>query len=117
MQLQTVLYFLVWAAVIFLMMRVGCGAHVMGHGHHQHRSSSGNQWDGSSRRWLPPVESVDPVCGMTVQTKDTKSAVHEGHIYYFCSQDCRAKFEAAPAAHLKGAGNASHEMEHGHDVN
>lgn len=116
MQLQTILYFLVWAGVIFLMMRFGCGAHVMGHGHHHDRSSSGNRTDGASKRWLPPEQTVDPVCGMTVQTKNAKSAVHEGHIYYFCSEDCRAKFEAAPASYLKGAA-APNEMEHSHGHN
>ncbi len=34
---QTILYFLIWGLLIFMMMRFGCGAHVMGHGHHRHR--------------------------------------------------------------------------------
>jgi hypothetical protein len=33
MPFGNVAYFLVWAALIFLMMRYGCGAHVMGHRH------------------------------------------------------------------------------------
>jgi hypothetical protein len=39
MQLQDVLFFLFWAGLFFVMMRFGCGAHIMGHGHH-HRSTS-----------------------------------------------------------------------------
>jgi hypothetical protein len=35
MQLETVLYFLFWAGLFFVMMRFGCGAHVMGHMHHR----------------------------------------------------------------------------------
>ncbi len=33
--MEALLYFAVWAAFIFLMMRFGCGAHVMGHGHRE----------------------------------------------------------------------------------
>ena len=38
--MSSIVYFLLWAGLIFLMMRFGCGAHVMGHrghGGHQHR--------------------------------------------------------------------------------
>lgn len=30
--MSALFYLLIWAAVIFLMLRFGCGAHVMGHG-------------------------------------------------------------------------------------
>ena len=100
--LQNVLYFAIWAGFIFLMMRYGCGAHVMGHGHHHGGTSSDDHAD-SDMRWLPPARAVDPVCGMTVQTAGAKSTVHDGHVYYFCSQSCRAKFEAAPPSYVKVA--------------
>lgn len=29
--MHTLMYFLIWGALIFVMMRFGCGAHVMGH--------------------------------------------------------------------------------------
>jgi hypothetical protein len=32
--LQNVFYFVVLAGLIFIMMRYGCGAHMMGHRHH-----------------------------------------------------------------------------------
>ena len=32
--MEALVYFAVWAALIFVMMRFGCGAHVLGHGHH-----------------------------------------------------------------------------------
>ena len=38
--MQTFTYFLIAGAFIFFMMRFGCGAHVMGHGH-SHSKSSG----------------------------------------------------------------------------
>ena len=35
--MPTYLYFLLWGAFFFMMMRFGCGAHIMGHGHgHRH---------------------------------------------------------------------------------
>ena len=36
--MQTLVYFLVWGAFIFFMMRFGCGAHVMGG--HRHAGGS-----------------------------------------------------------------------------
>ena len=100
--LQNILYFVIWAGFIFLIMRYGCGAHIMGHGHHHGGTSSDDHAD-SNMRWVPPARAVDPVCGMTVQTAGAKSTVHDGHVYYFCSQDCRAKFEATPTSYLKVA--------------
>ena len=44
----------------------------------------------------------DPVCGMTIAEKDaTGTAEHEGTTYYFCSEGCRRKFVANPAAFAK----------------
>ena len=40
LHLSSVLYFLVWALAFFVMMRFGCGSHVMGHGHHHGSSAS-----------------------------------------------------------------------------
>lgn len=31
--MPTYLYFLLWGVFFFVMMRFGCGAHIMGHGH------------------------------------------------------------------------------------
>ena len=96
------MYFAIWAGLFFLMMRYGCGAHIMGHGHHHDGTGSNDHGDGNVR-WVPPDRAVDPVCGVTVQTAGAKSAVHDGHVYYFCSQDCRAKFEATSASYAKVA--------------
>jgi xanthine dehydrogenase accessory factor len=41
-------------------------------------------------------ESIDPVCGMTVNVATaTETAVRDGVTYYFCSAHCRKQFEAA----------------------
>lgn len=31
--METLLYFILWGGLLFLLMRFGCGAHMMGHGH------------------------------------------------------------------------------------
>lgn len=47
----------------------------------------------------------DPVCGMDVDPKDPGVAArkieHKGKAYYFCSDDCKAKFAKNPAAYVK----------------
>jgi len=114
--MQSLLYFLLWAAFIFIMMRYGCGAHVMGHGHsHGSHRSDGSASRGGNPRWSPPESDIDPVCGMKVDTAKAKSAVQDGHVYYFCSQDCREKFEADPATYLAPAASDSPTMEHRHE--
>ncbi|WP_208246829.1 heavy metal translocating P-type ATPase (plasmid) [Rhizobium sp. T1470] len=43
----------------------------------------------------------DPVCGMTVGPKAGKPSLqYGGHVYHFCSDGCRRKFEAAPQDYL-----------------
>ena len=69
--MNALFYFLVWAVIILVMMRFGCGAH------------------------------VDPVCGKTVRPSAAKPSVHDGSVYYFCSRDCREIFEAAPEQYLE----------------
>ena len=113
MQLENVLYFLVFAGLFFVMMRFGCGAHIMGHAHHHGETRPDDHGD-DDLRWVPPGQAVDPVCGMTVQTAGAKSAVHDGDVYYFCSQDCREKFEAAPASHVKLTPASSQQREKHH---
>ncbi|HEX2764334.1 MAG TPA: heavy metal-binding domain-containing protein, partial [Allosphingosinicella sp.] len=60
------------------------GAHDHGHGH--------------------PAEVTDPVCGMTVDPGTSKHRhEHDGTIYHFCSERCRAKFAAGPHRYLSPA--------------
>lgn len=112
--MENVFFFLIWAAAIFLMMRLGCGAHVAGHGH----SGSGSQGrnEGSQGlRWIPPEKDTDPVCDKTISTDTAKSAVHDGHVYYFCSRECRERFEAAPRSYLSQTqAGTSEAKEHAH---
>ena len=66
--MEALLYFALWAAVIFLMMRFGCGSHVMGHGHgNKHaQGKPGNPGLG----WVPPKKDTDPVCHKMVTTEN-----------------------------------------------
>lgn len=113
--METILYFLFWAGLFFFMMRFGCGAHIMGHGNpgtSRDRPSSST----TDVRWTAPETDTDPVCGISVQTRNAKSAVHNGHVYYFCSRECRERFEAAPDSYLAEAGGTipdTKEQAHG----
>jgi YHS domain-containing protein len=114
--METLLYFLLFGGLIFLMMRFGCGSHIMGHGHgKQGEPAEGSGGTPAGPRWVAPNEEVDPVCGKAVATAIAKSAVHDGWVYYFCSSACRERFEAAPASYLgkRRAALPAH-MEHSH---
>ena len=114
--MASILYFLLWAGLFFVMMRFGCGAHVMGHGHHHGDAYQGrpNSPSDAARRWAAPEKDIDPVCHMPVETAKAKTAVHNGHVYHFCSQDCRGKFEENPKNYLTAANTSSIEKEHHH---
>ena len=35
-----------------------------------------------------------------MHTSNAKPSVHDGAVYYFCSRECRERFEAAPHLYL-----------------
>jgi len=110
--MQPLLYFLLWAGLIFIMMRFGCGAHVMGHGSHGgHKTDEGSP---KEQRQITPLKATDPVCGMTVEPAKAKSSLFEGVAYYFCSNQCREKFEAAPGTYISRSKSLEPEKEHHH---
>ena len=43
-----------------------------------------------------PTQATDPVCGMTVETKDAQKADYKGKTYYFCSLEDKDKFTKSP---------------------
>lgn len=70
-------------------------------GHHQHDHASHRH---AGVRAAQTRTVKDPVCGMSVDpTTAEHHADHNGKTYYFCSETCRAKFEANPAAYLAEA--------------
>lgn len=97
--MEEIIYFIVWAGLIFLMMRFGCGAHIVGHGQ-QSRNGHPDGGGAAPLRWIPPETDTDPVCGKTVRTSMSKTSVYDGAVYYFCSRECRERFEAAPHTYL-----------------
>jgi YHS domain-containing protein len=45
---------------------------------------------------------TDVVCGMKVDpTRAPAQSQHQGKLYYFCSTDCKAKFDANPEQYAK----------------
>jgi YHS domain-containing protein len=99
--LGNLLYFLLFAALFAFMMRFGCGAHVMGpRGKHD---PSDDARDSAPRIANHSVEQKDPVCGMSVNTTQAKSALYADRPYYFCSPACREKFEARPNTFIQPA--------------
>ena len=49
----------------------------------------------------PPVQALDPVCGMTVTADPSgRPFEHAGTTYYFCSAGCRQAFERDPSAYV-----------------
>lgn len=77
---------LIWGGLFFVMMRFGCGGHLMGgHGHHGEHDGSGD---------TTGKKIKDPMCGMAVDLqKSTVAATYRGKTYHFCSYTCRDKFE------------------------
>jgi YHS domain-containing protein len=113
--MSALLYFAFWAGLFFLMMRFGCGAHVMGHGHGGHEGHSDSQEGQSgSARWNLSQTAIDPVCRMSVRTNGAKPSVYRGAVYYFCSAEHRDEFESNPERYVGQAGTAPAQMEHHH---
>lgn len=47
------------------------------------------------------LDAKDPVCGMTVDGKDTNfMSSFKGNTYYFCSKTCKTDFDEDPEAVL-----------------
>jgi YHS domain-containing protein len=49
------------------------------------------------------VETIDPVCGMTVMADRANRPVeHDGRTYYFCGVGCRDAFVGDPERYVSG---------------
>lgn len=88
--MEGLLSFLLFAVFFYLMMRFGCGAHMV-HGHGEHGSHGGSGG-----------KHVDPVCGMEVDIDKGYARMYESKPYRFCSRNCLDKFDADPVRYLKG---------------
>jgi len=88
------LSFLLFAGLFFLMMRFGCGAHMM-HGHgssHESGKQAGSDDAG---------KHIDPVCGKNVPATEGYGKMHEGELHRFCSRGCLDAFEADPERYVR----------------
>ena len=46
-----------------------------------------------------PHEIVDPVCGACIERRSAVAAsAYAGRSFFFCSQECKARFDADPEA-------------------
>jgi len=80
------LSFLLFAGLFYIMMRYGCGAHMIhGHSHGTTRTSKFH----------------DPVCGMEVKADQGYGKVYGDIPYRFCSRSCLDKFDNNPELYLK----------------
>jgi YHS domain-containing protein len=99
--LKSLGWLLVWGGLFFVMMRYGCGAHMMGGHRHGGHGGHGDATPGGGDK--------DPVCGMTVNSSNAAAAaVRDGKTYLFCSASCRDKFEQAPDKYLRPAAKGEH---------
>jgi len=79
--------FLIFAVFFYLMMRFGCGTHMM-HGHHGHSKNSNSA----------PV--FDPVCGKKVDEDVGYGKLHDGVLFRFCSRKCLDYFDESPEKYM-----------------
>lgn len=93
--MQGLFSLLLFAAFFYLMMRFGCGAHMV-HGSHSHEGHAGEGGSGA------PVR--DPVCGMAVAPEQGYSESYDGQSYRFCSRNCLDQFDADPGRYITQKG-------------
>src|SRR3546814_12971982 len=55
---------------------------------------------GGGLRWIPLETDTDTVCGKVVDPARAKPSVYDGYVYYFCSRNCRERFEADPRSYM-----------------
>lgn len=93
--MDRLLSFMLFVAFFYLMMRFGCGAHMV-HGRHNHEGDQGHGDGGTSAK--------DPVCGMAVEPGQGYSKHVQGQELRFCSKQCLDKFDDEPQRYLSKEG-------------
>lgn len=103
------LWIALYGGFFFLMMRFGCGGHMMGHGHSKgeadahHEGSHETEERVEERTVNTHVHSgkfIDPVCGMPVPRDAGYGKMYEARPYRFCSRACLDKFDADPESYV-----------------
>jgi RND family efflux transporter MFP subunit len=61
----------------------------------------------------------DPICGMDVDEAKARAAgkiaQHQGKTFFFCSDQCRSRFEKSPERYAGERAASGHEYAHGHE--
>lgn len=57
------------------------------------------------------LDARDPVCGMTVEVTTAYSEAVGGQTYYFCSENCRQRFDENPTQYGAARRAVGTEME------
>ncbi|MBI3772745.1 MAG: YHS domain-containing protein [Gammaproteobacteria bacterium] len=83
--------FLLFAVLFYVMMRFGCGAHMV-HGHGGHEGHAGHGGD--------EEKYIDPVCGMEVEANKGYGKMYQDRLYRFCTRSCLDKFDTDPERYL-----------------
>ena len=90
-----ILWLLIWGLLFYVMMRWGCGAHMM-HGGHTVNSGHGGTEQGGHIGHSSTPTGADPVCGMEVNAGTGYSRAYADREYRFCSRRCLDEFDADP---------------------
>jgi YHS domain-containing protein len=85
---------LLFAGFFYLMIRFGCGAHMI-HGHGRHADRGNGTPEGGTK---------DPVCAMDVASGEGYSEMYQGRQYRFCSRKCLDRFDAEPQRYAASTG-------------
>jgi len=80
---------LLFGVFFYVMMRYGCGAHMVhGHGHGDSHGHGAN------------TTHLDIVCGMQVAQDQGYGRMYHGQLYRFCSKNCLNKFDDDPQKYI-----------------
>jgi hypothetical protein len=85
--MQPWVYFLIFGALVFIMMRGGCGAHVMGHGHHHRSDDNRETATGGSVPSDGPAATVAFAAGYTVVSEYMNTVVRQSWSYILMDAD------------------------------
>jgi YHS domain-containing protein len=99
--MRGLLTLLLYAGFFYLMMRFGCGAHMV-HGGHGGHGDGGHEARGGDGEQM--ASAKDPVCGMQVEPGQGYTKSQDGRELHFCSKNCLDKFEAEPQRYLSQKG-------------
>lgn len=92
--MESLFSFLIFAVFFYVMMRFGCGAHMVHGNHSRHRADDADQ-----------TKLIDPVCGKYIAPNEGYGKMTGDQLYRFCSRRCLDVFEDDPHRFLtKGNG-------------